>query len=446
MELNKRVLDGFIYSGDKVIVACSGGADSMCLLSLMLEKQKDTDFEIIALHVNHNIRDKEADRDEQFVREFCKKNNVEFVCVSVNAIEYAKKHKMTLEQGARVLRYKAFNDEMQRRKANKIAVAHHKDDQTETVLMHIFRGSAIKGASGMSAVLGNIIRPLLDFSRNDIEEYNSIHNINSQEDSTNTDLNYTRNYIRHSVLPQIQKAYPFAQNAICEFAKKCKTDDDYIESMLPLGLLKREKNQVEILFEAKDLHPAIKFRLYKKAFEELGVFADIEYKHLKLINDIFNLKSGAVKSFPHSLCATKSYNGIIISKKKDKPKYKEQAFCFGKIVFDGFGVATISEVDDYQQVQFDNKSHYVDLEKIPVSAVWRTRKLGDVFAKLGSGSKKLNDYFTDKKVPQAMRDIIPVLAVENRVLVVAGMDISEKVKITPGTEQFVKISYITTDA
>lgn len=441
MEIKERVLDSYVFKGDKVVVACSGGADSMCLLSLMLEKKKYTDFEVVVLHINHNIRGEEAKRDEEFVLNFCKSNNLKFECVSVDAVGYCKKNKKTLEQGARELRYDAFNKVALREKANKIAVAHHIGDQAETILMHIFRGSSLKGASGMGAVSGSIIRPLLDFSREDIVEYNTTHNIPYQEDSTNSDPVYKRNFIRHSVLPEIEKAYPSAKNAICEFAKKCKIDDDFISSLLPLSLLKEEKTQVRIFSEADETHDAIKFRLIKLAFEKMGVFADIEQKHLKMVADLFKMKSGASVSLPNTLFASKVYDGVVISKKVMKQNTKEARFETADTTFEGFGRICVSKLEEGDSVEFGDGCHYVDLEKIPISAIWRTRRNGDVFAKLGSGSKKLNDYFTDKKVERHKRDNVPVLAYGNQILIVAGFDVSENVKITGETEQIIKIAY-----
>ncbi len=441
MELDSNALNAYVFKGDRVVVACSGGADSMCLLSLMMEKQKDTDFELVVLHVNHNIRDEEADRDEKFVRDFCEKNKIKFVCKTVKALEYAKKFNKSIEQGARELRYDAFAKVLEEENANKIAVAHHKDDQAETILMHILRGSSIKGASGMASVSGNIIRPLLEFSRKDIEEYNKHHGVLSVEDSTNSDVNYRRNFLRHQVLPEIEKIYPGAINALCEFAKRCKVDDDFIESQVPEKFIVSGKNEVKILQEADEKADAVKMRLVKKAFEKLGIFADIEQKHMKAVCELFKMKSGSSVSLPCSLYGIKVYDGVIISKRKKHEKQTEQPFVLGELTFKNFGKIYAINITDKQDPEFGDGNHYLDFAKIPFSAVWRTRKDGDLFTKFGSGTKKLNDYFTDKKVERNKRDLIPVLAVGNKILAVAGMDISENVKITSKTEQIIKIIY-----
>ncbi len=442
MDLDFNVLNEYVFKGDKVIVACSGGADSMCLLSLMIEKQQQTDFELVALHVNHNIRDKESDRDENFVREFCEQKNVKFISVSVKAVEEAKKTGKTLEQSARELRYGAFAKVLEKEKANKIAVAHHKDDQAETILMHIFRGSSLKGASGMANVSGNVIRPLLDFSRKDIEQYNKKNHVPNVEDSTNNDVNFCRNFIRKEILPKIEKVYPSVVNSLCEFAKRCKVDDDFIMEQIPSNVLVQNKDEIKILQSVEQMSNAIKTRIIKTAFEKIGVFADIEQKHLFAVSELFKLKSGSKISLPNSLFGTKVYDGVVISKKKKQEKVQDKPFVIGETEFKGFGKIFAIDITDKQDPEFGDGNHYLDFAKVPFSAIWRTRKDGDVFTKFGGGTKKLNDYFTDKKVERSLRDSIPVLAVGNKILVVAGMDISENVKISSKTEQIVKIIYL----
>lgn len=442
MSLDFNVLNPFVFKNDKIVVACSGGADSMCLLSLMMEKQKQTDFEIVVLHVNHNIREGEAQRDANFVKDFCVKNNLKFVLESVDVFKHAKKNKKTVEQSARELRYESFKKVLEKEKANKIAVAHHKDDQAETILMHIFRGSSLKGASGMASVSGNIIRPLLDFSRDDIEKYNELHKILNIEDSSNNDVNYRRNFIRKEVLPKIEKIFPGVIGSVCEFAKRCKVDDDFIMTQIPQNCFDLKKNEIKIYQNIDGLHDAVKNRAIKLAFEKLGVFADIEQKHLKAVSELFKMKSGSTISLPMSLHANKVYDGVVISKHKKQEKFQDEKFILGELEFKGFGKIFSLDITDKQELEFGDGNHYVDLAKIPFSAVWRTRKDGDMFTKFGSGTKKLNDYFTDKKVERSLRDSIPVLAVGNKILVVAGMDISENVKISSKTEQIVKIIYV----
>ena len=442
MEISGKVFEGLITKNDKVLVGVSGGTDSMCLLSLLEKASKKMGFDFIAVHINHNLRGEESVRDESFVEKYCQKNNIKLICESVDVNKYAKKYAKTIEQAARELRYEMFDKIMQKEKATVLAVAHHKDDQAETILMHIARGSSLKGARGMSLKNGNTIRPLLNFTREDIEQYNKANKIPSIKDSSNDDVNYNRNYIRHKVIPSLEKAYPDIVNSLCRFASKCAVDDDFIQSMIPLKLIQRMENAVKILNEADSLHLAIKTRLIKMAFEQLGAYYDIEEKHIFEVLNLFKMKNSSKINLPFKIVAYKEYDGVVLTSSKNV-FVKKNCFSFktGTINFDDFGEINAEMLSDDDLPEFGDGNHYVDYESVPSDAIWRTRDNGDMFAKIGSGGKKLNDYFTDKKVPLRLRDSVPILASGNKVLAVAKMDISDYVKITSGTTKIIKISY-----
>ncbi|MBQ7466598.1 MAG: tRNA lysidine(34) synthetase TilS [Clostridia bacterium] len=441
MEISCKVLEGLITKTDKVLVGVSGGTDSMCLLSMLLKAKSQMGFQLLAVHINHNLRGQESERDENFVKKYCEKNDIKFICESVDVLKHAKKYGKTTEQAARELRYLAFEKIMQKEKATVLAVAHHKDDQAETVLMHIARGSSLKGATGMQIKSGNIIRPLLNFTRKDIEEYNKANKIPSIKDSSNDDVNYNRNYVRHKVIPVVEKAYPDVVNSLCKFASKCAVDEDFIQSQIPYKLIVSSEKTVKLLNEVDSLHLAIKTRLVKRAFEQLGAFFDIEEKHIFEVLNLFKMKNSSKISLPFKITAFKEYDGVVLTQNKPDLKNGYYEFKTGKTNIENFGAIEIKLLSDDEMPVFGDGNHYVDFESIPATAVWRTRQDGDMFSKIGSGSKKLNDYFTDKKIPLRLRDEIMVLASGNKVLVVAGYDISDSVKITSGTDKIAKISY-----
>ena len=442
MEISCKVLEGLITKNDKVLVGVSGGTDSMCLLSLLVKAKSDMGFDVVAVHINHNLRGEESDRDEAFVKKYCEKNDIKLVCESVDVTKHAKKFGKTTEQAARELRYAAFDKIMQKEKATVLAVAHHKDDQAETILMHIARGSSIKGARGMSIKSGNIIRPLLNYTRKEIEEYNKLNKIASVKDSSNDDVNYNRNYFRHKVIPAMEKAYPDVVNSLCKFATKCALDDDFIENNVPYKLIQCTDKTVKLLSEVDTLHVALKTRLVKRAFECLGAYYDIEEKHIFEVLDLFKMKNSSKINLPFKITAYKEYDGIILSQNKPSLTAGFYEFILGKQKIENYGVIETCFLSDEELLEFGDGNHYVDFESIPTSAVWRTRQDGDTFAKIGSGNKKLNDYFTDKKIPVRLRNSIPVLVAGSRVLVVAEFDISDNVKITSGTNKIVKIKYL----
>lgn len=440
MTLSYNILSDYIVEGDNVIVAVSGGADSMCLLDLIHQYSKKVEFNFCVVHVNHNIRNEESDRDQRFVEEYCAKNSIKCKTFAVKAVNFAKKHGQTLEQAARELRYGAIYNYKSEINANKIFVAHHMTDQAETVLMHIARGASLKGAKGMSPV-GELFRPLLSFSKEQILKYVQKNDIPFVNDSTNDDCLYARNFVRKEVLPKLEKVYPKVKQALCQFADKCRIDDDFIESMLPYDLLKIENKGAKILKGIEEKHPALSLRIIKKAFEFIGVMSDIEQKHLIKVLELFEKRAGATLNLPHQVKAYKEYDGVFLIKENRDRKEIYQPFELSNFNFDGFGKVFLQKIDKNADFKYEKGCHYIDLDKIPQNAVWRTIKAGDFFKKYGGGTKKLADYFTDKKIVKRKRDLIPVLATDKTILLVAGMDISDQLKITEETKRIIKISY-----
>ncbi len=441
MALDYSILNDFIKDNDCVLIGVSGGADSMCLLDLAIKYKKICQYKLIAVHINHNLRDKEAERDENFVREYCKNNNVNLICESIKTIEYKEKNSKTIEQAARELRYSVFDMLLEREGANKILVAHHQDDQAETVLMHISRGSSLRGARGMSKNSNKIARPLLSFSREEIVYYNHVNKIDFINDTSNEDTKYVRNHIRHKVLPELEKVYPNVKKSLGLFAERCKRDEEFIESLLPLEQLKYKKDYCEISVEVSKINYVLASRLIKKAFENLGFFADIEERHINQIIALCNGQNGKKLCLPNGLVAYKEYENIVISPNNNESKTLIYPFTLGEFNFAGVGKISITKLNSNEKMVFTKGCLFIDGDKIPKDAKWRTKELGDVFKKFGSGTKKLSDYLIDVKMPKRLRDLVPVLAKDNIVYVVAGQEISELVKVTETSKNIIKICY-----
>jgi len=442
MTLNKEILKGLIESGDRVVVGVSGGADSMCLIDLLIKYRKSVNFNVLAVHINHNIRE-DAQKDEDFVRNFCLKNKVDFKSVHINTKEYAKKNGKTIEQAGRELRYSIFNNLLIEYNASKLLIAHHKVDQAETVLMHIARGSSIKGARGLGLIRGNIIRPLLNFTRQDVETYNKENNVEFVNDCTNSDIKYTRNYVRNEILPRLEKIYPNIVNSLCLFADKCARDDNFIESILPLDLIAIHENIADISLKIAEIEYALSSRLIRRVFEGLKASVDMEEKHIKDVLSLVKSKNGSKIDLPNNLKVFKEYDKLVVIKGTFTKSAEEKAFELGITKFENFGDIEATVLDKNDFCKFDKGVHIIDMDKIPNGAIWRTKKDGDVFSKFGSGTKKLADYLTDKKIPKRIRENIPLLAKGNKILVVAGQDISNDLKIDENTTKIAKLTYYT---
>lgn len=428
-----------INSDDRIAVGVSGGADSMVLLWALLDLQKKVKFYLKVVNINHNIRGEESDRDSAFVRDFCEKKKIDYEVIDVEAKKLKAEKKLTLEESARKLRYQAFFKVMKQDNLNKLFLAHHKNDQAETILMNIFRGSGVLGASGIKED-GIIFRPLLNLKKSEILKIAKEHSIKFVEDSTNYDNDATRNYLRNIVIPEIEKIYPSAVDAVFAFGERCKEMQSFVESKVDLELIEKGEDFVVVKDSVFENDKILVKEYLKKAFEMVGVFADIESKHYEIAISLSGADVNSMLNFPNGLVLRKTYSGIKIFKEKKQSKIKNEfEFVVGKLNFSQNAIIDTAFVES-DDVVYGGGSLYVDYAKIPTNSIWRTRKLGDVFSKLGAGAKKLNDYFTDKKIDVDVRDNIPVLAYENQILVVLGLDVSEKVKVDSDTDQIVKIT------
>lgn len=432
--------DKYICETDKIAVGVSGGADSMLLLWALIDKKRSIGFDMVVIHVNHHIRKETSSRDQKFVEDFCKKRKIKQITVDIDVQKLKVDEKCTIEEAARNLRYIAFEKVMKENKLNKLFLAHHKNDQAETILMHIFRGSGLLGASGIRES-NKIVRPILNISKNEILKLCKDHAIEFVEDETNANNNYARNFVRNEIIPKIEIIYPNVVDALFKFGKRCEEIQNYIEQFISDGLFEEQKDGVLLKDGAFD-NPSFLVREYiKKAFEKLGIFEDIESKHYLMVYQLQKAEVNKQIDLPHKTSAKRTYSGIKFLKKKVKKfQNNEYQFVIGDIDFDGIGkIETRFVASD--EVVYGEGILYADYNKISNTAVWRTRKDGDVFAKLGTGSKKLNDYFTDKKIEVDKRDSVVVLASSNQILAVLGEDISENVKIDGVTDKIVAIKF-----
>ena len=222
-----------INNGEKVIAAVSGGPDSIAMLDILYKIQKDKkiDFEIVVAHVNHQIRE-EADEDEKYVQDYCKKNEIKCYIKRIDVINYANNNKIGLEEAGRKVRYEFFDEIMQKENANKIAIAHNKNDKAETIIMNVLRGSGLAGLKGIEPIRENkYIRPIIQFERTEIEKYCEENNLNPRIDKTNYDNEYTRNKIRNIVLPYIKKEFnPNIIETINRLSEVASETEEYLKT------------------------------------------------------------------------------------------------------------------------------------------------------------------------------------------------------------------------
>ena len=421
------LLDGLINKGDVVAVAVSGGSDSMALIHRLRDLSTSYGFKVVALNVEHGIRGDESKEDSKFVKEYCQKNGIEFISYEVDCPAYAKENKLSIEQSARILRYDCFYKAILEGKCDKVATAHHLQDNAETVLLNALRGSGIKGLSGISqSVDGKIIRPMLYVNKSDICAYVKKHGILYRTDSTNLSSEYTRNFLRNEVMPLIKKAFPEAEKSLVRLSTLAKLDDDYLSS---IALSSVEIGDGLASFST-NLHPAVSGRCTIVALKSLGVEKDWEKAHIDAVNSLNKLQNGASVNLLDGVVAVREYDKITLFKKSNYTQ-EPLPFACGEFDFCG-GKITIEKLSPYNLDL--KKGVYLDADKIPEGSVIRCAMPSDVFCKFGGGSKKLCDYFTDKKIPRRIRNSTPLIAKDNDVLAIANVGAGEKVKVEKTTK------------
>ena len=441
---NAILINKLINANEVIGVACSGGIDSMCLLVSLNEISKQMNFKVVAINVDHCIRETSA-RDSEFVANFCKKHNIPVKCFKIDALKISEEKKVGIELAAREARYKIFNSLIEKGIVNKIALGHHMVDQAETILLNILRGSGLAGASGMSYVRdGKFIRPMLKVSKAEIRAFVNNNEIPFVEDETNKNNDYSRNYLRNVLMPMIRSKWPNADQTICNFGVIAKEDDEYIYSTLnDSGVVIENKNTAKIPTSYFAIYkPSAINRIILKALHQIGATVDIERKHLKIIMGLaLEGENGNKINLPHKISVIKEYNYVTITNKS--LKLKKATYKFERennnVNIKDFGVIEIRRTTKRDPKCF---SHLVDAKKIPTGAVWRFREDGDLIEKFGGGTKSLSDYLIDKKVPSRLRRNLPVLAVNNEILIIAGVEISNKVKVDESTRTALGINVI----
>ena len=366
--------------------------------------------------------------DADFVREKAKELGVRFYKFRVDAPRIAHEKGISLETAARQARYGVFKSLIQKGVIDKIALAHHMSDQAETILMHIFRGSGIAGAKGMSPISDRVyIRPFLTTSKEEIYQYLDENHLDYVEDSTNDDTSYNRNFVRNVIMKEILSRWPNAIEAIVNFGQAVADDDEFINKQIYAEAIINEDKLVRIPISYFIFDNAIVSRIIFKSVKSIGITKDIEKRHIDLIKKMaLEGENGSKLSLPFETVAIKEYDYLTILNKHVEKVQFEAPFKCGEFDLPNGQKLIVKMVKDFK---LEQGQLIIDYRKVPKDAVWRFRQDGDVFTKFGGGTKKLKSYLIDKKVPARLRDSLPVLASDNQIYAIAGVEISELAKV-----------------
>ncbi len=418
------------YALDKrVIIGVSGGVDSMTLLSITLGVLPRENVRVV--HIEHGIRGEEAENDARFVADFCEKNGVRCDVFHADIPSLARQNKRSEETEARIYRRETFFGYVERGEADCILLAHNRDDRIESVLMHILRGCSLGGLVGMKVADGKVIRPLLDTSRAEIEEYAKANGIEYRVDSTNFDVKYDRNFIRRKVLPLIRERY--SPDSLLRLSDSAQETEEYLSRVFSDKI---SESDGAVTVSVADATSSIGGELVYRALKAAGITEDAEKKHVDaILKAARSGNNGDRVSLPHGFEAAVEYGRIAFYKAKDKTD-DEIDFAPGFTPF-ADGCISVAPYDG----DFAKGVCAFDLNKIPQGAVVRFRRDGDVFRPYKGGEKKLKEYFIDLRIPLRKRDFIPLVCRGNKVLCVVGEEISDEIKIDGKTRDVYSIKY-----
>lgn len=450
--VKKNILDkNLISPGDNILIGLSGGPDSVFLFH-NLRKLKDVlSFNLYASHINHMYRGKDAQHDEDFVRSLCLQYDIRLFVKRKNATEYAHELKVTEEEAGRILRYNFFRENLKEVGGGKIAIAHNLNDQAETVLQRIIRGSGIDGLSAMSFAKEDLIRPMLNVTRKEIEKYLKDNNFESCIDITNTQAIYGRNKIRLNLIPYLEKNFnPNIQNSLYRMSETMERDKKIIEKYIELKfnevLLEANENKVVLnLNKLKQMEEGENGRIIRRSIEQLkGNTVNIEMKHIDYsIDFIKNGKTGKKINLSEGFTIEISYDNFIINKIVENiPSFKYNIVLEAPVNISEAGKILFCKVMNASEVDItDKNSINLDYDLIKGNLIVRNRLAGDAMIPCGTTwNKKIKDIFMDMKIPAEERDRKLIIADDDNILWLEGFRIHNSFKVSSSTKKILNIT------
>jgi len=443
-----------LESGDRVIIGVSGGPDSMALLYVLDQIKKKYNVVLKVAHLNHGFRGEEARKEAQFVEEMAKKLWIPFELRSFDVPSYKKTSSLSYQEAARVVRYQFLEEVREQFKASKIALGHNADDQAETLMMWLLRGSGLRGLSGIPPVReGVIIRPLIETTREEIEAFIKERRIPFVIDSSNQQDQYLRNRVRHELFPLLREYYnPQLVKRLVQTASILRTEDECLETIAQ-DLLKDiivSKERESVVIDSKGLLAlplAIQLRCLRGVLEQVkGDLRRISSTHLyDIIKIVSQDEPHKVLKLPEGIRVEKSYHHLMVKHQQSAPPPFHYYFNSipDKVSIEEIGKEMkfeILEGRDHLIHQECPHRAYFDWRKVIMPLTIRNARPGDRFQPLGmKGKKKIKDFFIDEKVPLKERKLIPILLFGDVVGWVGGMRISHHLRVTRGTRKILRI-------
>ncbi len=445
-----------LLKGDTVIVAVSGGPDSLCLLHILHQLLPEFDLKLVAAHLNHCLRP-EAEQEAKAVEKISAKWSLPFETRAVDIRRFKKEHGVSEEEAGRLARYQFLFDMAGRHGASRIALGHQLDDQAETVLLNIIRGTGVDGLAGILPIRSwksvKLVRPLLCLTRSEIEDYCRRNDLYPSLDSSNLETDYTRNKLRLELIPRLEEQYnPRIREVLSRLASLAAADRSFLQGLAQKMLVKiarsGRKHTALMRDELLSLPPALKSRVVRLALQRFVSLKKIGRRHIdQVLSLVENGTTGQGVSLPGGLVARMEYGRLVLFKESGREPAALEALPLkvpGKTYLPGGTVITAKIVDrnSLKWAPFSFRA-YLDYDSIPdENLIVRSRRPGDRFYPQGaSGSKKLKDFFIDRKVPFYRRDSVPLVTVGNEILWVAGLRVAHPYRVTEKTERVLQLEY-----
>ncbi|MFC2059752.1 tRNA lysidine(34) synthetase TilS [Chloroflexota bacterium] len=466
LALEQRVLHfirehRLVSSRQKLVVAVSGGPDSVCLLHILIRLKKELGIKLHVAHLNHQLRGADSEADAHYVSSLARQLGIPASIEQRDVKSYQAQHRISLEEAAREVRYAFLSQIAKSVGASRVAIGHTTDDHIETILMHLVRGTGTRGLRGLqpyslwqsSEGRPAVVRPLLEVSREETTSYCHYHQLMPRIDASNLSLPPLRNRIRHQLMPLLESYNPKVSEALLRTARLAGDDLTFLDGEIRRlwGKTARKQENTVILDKGRllKLPTALKRYLLRASIEQLlGNLTDIEARHIEEIMNVLNKPAGKRLSLPAGLTFSIEYDKYLIGRDPaalSPLPLLEDSFQLkvpGTTLLPGWCIEATT-VKREQVTEMDEEfTAYFDLDKAGDKLLVRPRQPGDRFQPLGMNqSKKLGEFMIDAKIPHAWRQRIPIVCSPKHILWVAGWRIDERVRVTANTSQVLCLEF-----
>lgn len=430
--------NNMLHSGDTVVCGLSGGADSVCLLLVLSELKEQLGISLEALHVNHSLRGAESDSDEEFCRCLCKKLVIPFSAERCDVNAFAREYSFSCEEAARKLRYGIFESHSQ---GKKIATAHNANDNLETIILNLVRGTGLKGLTGIPPVRGNIIRPLLEINRSEIEEFLKSRRQEFVTDSTNLTEDYTRNKIRHKIIPVLEEINSSAVATAVKSSSTLRDENQFIEDVVRDACQKcRIGNSFTGL---ENFHKVIRRRCIAELLSENG----LPYSNERLTECDRILCGGGKLNLCRNFYFISNGKTAKITRIDHKPPHTEissELIIGENMIFPGkIMTCRIVNCDNLRKIENVHKNltfYVLDYDKITGRAIVRNRRFGDKIQLCGRNFTSSVKKLINEKVPEDLRSSLYFIEDEMGTIFAEAIGIADRVKTDENTVRFLEIN------